>query len=859
MPAPRAAFAFTTPTSPLFSVTTRAKHNLPGRGRSVPAGRRSSTHQPGCRAQPVRRSAHGSGKLSLALALLALQVLGSGCSEPDPSEQIPQLLFSRLDQSRLESARSDATTEVLFDGSGPAQQRWTALQNLQATDSIAGADEALAGAARLDDGTLELDGNRGAWATWIEVDAGSTLVLSADLELSGLPRGGTRGSARLGIIELDSAPAGLNHEQLLDRSLATHFGPSHVGESLQTRTKMLVQLSEQTKAVAILAFLNMQPIEPGARVRWSRFELRHATPADWVQHAAGAEQESVNGLTKAGFTIGLTRREALVLLPSEEWILPLDLPRVPTEFEAWLAIAPLDPLAKGQARITARLREGDDEFPLFDRKVEGASLAASRWQHVAAAIPDEYLGRAVELVCSVSSDSQEVIIPLIATPKLRPQEPRRVGPNVLFVSLDTLRADRTGCYGAERDTTPNLDRLAERSLLFETVWAASPYTLPSHVSMFSGQLPSVHGVQSPGLAINPVRTSLLAELLRGRGWSTGAFTAGGFLDPSFGFASGFESYSVLDPVLWLDSPHVQGALARFPDRDLQLAAEQQPNIEAWLKDHAQESFFLFLHTYAAHQFDPPPESLARFQAEPVDREGADAKVFAHLFDHSQPNAREAERLLEIYDATVHQADAALGRWLDTLERLGLADDTIIVVTSDHGKEFGEHGATNHGHSLHEELIRVPLIVHIPGQPARRIEDAAMHADLLPTLLDALDLAPPKGIQGRSLLQPGQPRSLFAEVDAAREIAAMQTGTFKTILYYEDGEAWREQSYDIAQDPREKYPLEIELVRAMEVEAFRSALRQLRQTLGGSEGSSELDEGTRAQLEALGYADQLAVD
>ncbi len=825
----------------------------------MPSGRRSRTRQPGCRPRFVRPAALWNGKLFLALILLALPILGSGCSEPDPSEQIPQLLLNRLTQSRTESTRTDATAEVLFDGSGPARQRWTALQNLQAAPPVAGSDEALAGAARLDDGTLELDGNRGAWATWIEVDPGSTIVLSAHLELRGLPRGSTRGSARLGIIELDSLPPELNRDQLLERSLATHFGPSHVGESLQTRTEMLVQLSEQTKAVAILAFLNMQPIEPKASVRWSRFELRHAAPADWVHHAAGAEQESVNGLTKAGFTIGLTRREALVLLPGEEWILPLDLPHVPTELEAWLALAPLDSTAEGHARITARLRDDDDEWLLFDRKVECTALAASRWQQASAPIPDECLGRAVELVCSVTSDSQEILIPLIATPKLRPLSPKRIGPNVLLVSFDTLRADRTGCYGAERDTTPNLDRLAERSLLFETVWAASPYTLPSHVSMFSGQLPSVHGVQSPGFAINPERTSLLAELLRQRGWSTGAFTAGGFLDPSFGFASGFESYSVLDPVLWLDSPHVQGALARFPDRDLQLAAEQQPNIEAWLEDHAQESFFLFLHTYAAHQFDPPPQSLARIQAEPVDREGTDAKVFAHLFDHSQPDASEAERLLEIYDATVHQADTALGSWLETLERLGLADDTIIVVTSDHGKEFGEHGATNHGHSLHEELIRVPLILHLPGQPARRIEEAAMHADLLPTLLDALDLPPPKGMQGRSLLQPGQPRSLFAEVDAAREIAAMQTGAFKTILYYEDGQVWREQSYNIAEDPREKHPLDIEVVRALEVEAFRSALRQLRQSLGGSEGSSELDEGTRAQLEALGYADQLAVD
>lgn len=308
-------------------------------------------------------------------------------------------------------------------------------------------------------------------------------------------------------------------------------------------------------------------------------------------------------------------------------------------------------------------------------------------------------------------------------------------PHIVLVDIDTLRADRLGCYGYSRDTSPRLDRWVEReAVLFEDTLATANWTLPSTVSILTGLAPSQHRVTS-------VRTSMgdglesIAARLHATGYETYGRSDGLFVSTAYGFASGFELFDdrLREPEE-LDRLGFEPELARIRER------------------RSERPSFTFLQTYMVHE----PYVLDRRFEDP-------ARPYAGRFAQENPTKLDfpADPLDEAdwrwlgdsYDAGVRRMDAMLGRFLEQLGAAFGSDPYLVIVTSDHGDEIGEHGSFGHGHSLHEELLRVPLLVRFPDGRARREPRPVSSLDLVPTMLDLAGLAAPPQLSGRSLHRP----------------------------------------------------------------------------------------------------------
>lgn len=318
----------------------------------------------------------------------------------------------------------------------------------------------------------------------------------------------------------------------------------------------------------------------------------------------------------------------------------------------------------------------------------------------------------------------------------RPRRPR----NVILVSLDTLRADHLGCYGYGRPTSPALDGLAEESVLFKRAYAPSSWTLPSHVSMLTGWNTAHHRTVWPASRMDPAIVTL-ADTLRQAGFYCGAFTGGGFLSPRYGFAKGFDFYDEL-----------QGSFDHN-DSAQRLAAVAS----RWLENRGDRSFFLFLHTYQIHDpFDTPPPTNRMFLEEGAEWD----KLRAHEYFKDSLSFRplsesQRQNIIGLYDAEIRYTDDTLVRRLvETLRRLGLFEQTLLILTSDHGEEFFEHQAWLHSRQLYEESIRVPLLIKFPSGRfrGRKVEGPVRLIDLMPTVLEEMGVGRgPTGMDGTSLL------------------------------------------------------------------------------------------------------------
>jgi arylsulfatase A-like enzyme len=312
-----------------------------------------------------------------------------------------------------------------------------------------------------------------------------------------------------------------------------------------------------------------------------------------------------------------------------------------------------------------------------------------------------------------------------------------VAPTVILISIDTLRADRLGCYGSPAPTSPAIDRFREQSVLFEWAIAQAPSTLPSHATMLTSLLPEHHGAFFARRAPLPTSIPTLATVLEAAGYRTAAFTGGGQIAPEFGLDRGFEIYGVN-----------QGGA------DFQAAVEA--GLEWLARDHRRPSF-LFLHTYEVHHpYEPEPELLAIFD------DGYDGFLAPHVSkeDLERINRgetaigrRDLDHIIAAYDAEIRSVDEAFAALVAGLEELGLDDDALIVFTSDHGEELGEHGVVGwHSHTLYDELLRVPLVIRFPGgRYAGSTVDAQVRLlDLAPTVLGAAGVDEPEGFEGVDL-------------------------------------------------------------------------------------------------------------
>ena len=377
-------------------------------------------------------------------------------------------------------------------------------------------------------------------------------------------------------------------------------------------------------------------------------------------------------------------------------------------------------------------------------------------------------------------------------------------PNVVLVSIDTLRADRLGPYGYARATSPTLDRrLADEGVVFDQAWSQSPKTTPSHMTMLTSLYPSVHGVplwEGRGAApsLNP-RVTTLAEALKDAGYATAAFTAGGHMHRDRGFAQGFDVYK---------------------------HGDQLRRTLAWLDAHPRRPFFLFFHTYEVHDpYVPPPEVAARFAADPVPaiadaaakvRRGVGGWPRAHKLFWAPVDAhdpRHVRYLSDLYDAGIARMDGStLSALLDRLDTLGLADRTLVVFTSDHGEAFQEHGTFLH-EDLHAETLHVPLVIRFPRWlPNGRHVDAPVGlVDVAPTILDLLFLPPLPQAQGRSLKalsedtdDPPPPEPVFAEHGDPASGRLLESVRADGWTLVRDGDTMH--LYDARTDPGEAHDL-----------------------------------------------------
>jgi len=428
-----------------------------------------------------------------------------------------------------------------------------------------------------------------------------------------------------------------------------------------------------------------------------------------------------------------------------------------------------------------------------------------------------------------------------------PPEPR----NVLFSSLDTVRQDHLTPYGYSRDTTPRVGELARTSVVFDNAFTQETNTGPSHASMFTGVYPHTHLSRANGQCLAEEQLTL-AEILRGAGFRTAGFISG---SPMMRLAScldrGFERYDDK-----LETHRRVGATTAA--RALDWLGRLQPD----------ERYFLFLHLYDAHGPYLPLGQYARLYVS--DETGPRLEGIPPYQIVKDPEGQpqfDLNPYVDRYDGLLRYLDDLLGL---LLERIDL-DETIVVLLSDHGETLGErHRKLDHGGQVFDEQIRIPLIVHVPGAQPRRVDQIVETVDLLPTLLELLDVEVPadRAVQGGSLVpllrgEPGQPRAAFSSarsdekrhadrgyrLDPLRRVYCVRSKRWKLIRYPGIDQDYVEL-YDLRDDPEERVNV---LQRFPDVaEEYLGLLDGWLGDAGGAIAEPELDPEVEEKLRALGY-------
>lgn len=389
------------------------------------------------------------------------------------------------------------------------------------------------------------------------------------------------------------------------------------------------------------------------------------------------------------------------------------------------------------------------------------------------------------------------------------------GAPIILISVDTLRSDRLPVYGYDKVSTPAFDALAKDAIVFERAYSHYPLTLPSHVSLLTGELPPVHKVRdNAGYAFESSKHSYLPRLLKEAGYETGAAVSAFVLRPQTGLGEGFDFY---DGDLELEKGQSLDSVQRAGGETLQAALP-------WIRERATPAdrpFFFFFHIYEPHA---PYEAPAAFRS----------------------------RYADPYDAEVAAADAVLGELFAELKRLEIYDRATIVVVSDHGEGLGDHGEVQHGMFLYREVVQVPLLVKLPGgrRGGERVAVPAQLADVTPTLLSLAGAKVPEGLAGASLMDLGEKspaRQIYSETFYPRihfgwsDLASLVADRFHYI------EAPEPELYDLAADPGETRNV---------LAGERRAYSELRQAMKAYDrrlaAPAEVDAETAAKLAALGY-------
>ncbi|MCP4661894.1 MAG: sulfatase-like hydrolase/transferase [bacterium] len=435
----------------------------------------------------------------------------------------------------------------------------------------------------------------------------------------------------------------------------------------------------------------------------------------------------------------------------------------------------------------------------------------------------------------------------------RPGVPGPARPNVIIYMIDTLRRDHLGCYGYHRDTSPFIDRFAEDGVLFENAQAQTPWTRASVGSVLTGLWSQIHGALGDDDAL-PEEVITLPERLREIGYHTAAVTANGNVNRAAGFAQGFDDFIYLENVR--------------PGQILSRATDVNETVLEWLDAETRRTpFFLWILTIDPHvPYDAPEPFHSQFSSAPRDPEFATGPRISELALQQEPVPRETiDRLIDLYDAEIAANDAGFGALVAALRQRGLYEESLIILLSDHGEEFDDHGGWMHGATLHAEMLNTPLIVKLPGGsgPIRRRE-VAQHVDLVATILDVVGVPLPERTQGRSLTSllsapgnAGWSNRAVAHVNLRGRIAtSLLDGNWKVIVDHRGGVDSYPMLFQHSIDGDEQHNLASErpdLARFLAT-MLRSEVRRAGDGLPAAAVDPVGRQETREQLKALGYVE-----
>ena len=435
--------------------------------------------------------------------------------------------------------------------------------------------------------------------------------------------------------------------------------------------------------------------------------------------------------------------------------------------------------------------------------------------------------------------------------------PAEAPPNIIVISIDTLRADRLGSYGFAAETSPTLDRLAGLGVRFENAISPSSWTLPAHMSLITSQLVSTHGVVDDEKALRD-SAETLAEVLSSRGYRTTGFVSWVYFSPKFGFGQGFDEYT-------------------FVPGDARAVVDA---VEDWHSTCAREPYFLFVHFFDPHMdFSPPAPYdtlFTRDYAGPVDGSYVQIKPqILGLHESIDPiDPVDRQHLDALYQGEIRFVDDEIDRLLAAVDARSPLADSLVVVVSDHGEELGDHGSLEgHGWTLYEEILHVPMIWSFPdaAHQGTVVREPVGLIDVAPTILDFLGIESPVQFQGRSLLPLLRSRELATTSSPVIADSGGRFGIFKRAVrgarfkLIETRDTGRSEIglpidagyelYDLESDPGEHHdlyhpghPEAQRLLRILEL-----ADRPLGDgEMGSTTPAQELSEGEKKMLESLGY-------
>lgn len=445
-------------------------------------------------------------------------------------------------------------------------------------------------------------------------------------------------------------------------------------------------------------------------------------------------------------------------------------------------------------------------------------------------------------------------------------------PNVVLLIIDTLRDDRMGCYGYERNTTPAMDAIGKEGVLFEQTYVQWASSLPSHASIMTSTYPHVHGAFPNGKSLNP-KFLTLAKILKEQGYANGAFVTNSLVGNQYNFQLGYDTFidmAALDyknttSAAWVHGLNLIRVVDQLTDNDFftELAL-------SWLDAHQNGPFLLWMQWLYPHApYRPPAGFLKKFESGYTGiANGSLAQIDLINKKKLQLSAADEQHYTNLYDAEVAFSDYQAGRILDRLRELNLMDNSLVIITADHGENLNEHGMEYGHYGVYDSSLRIPLIFYMPKRlpSGERISQVVQSIDIAPTILDLLGIARPEQFQGRSLralIEEDTDHAAGAQAQSVMfrdnvNFLSLRSGDWKVLLKVRDGENYYEL-YHIPSDPKELDNL-FESNRTV-ADSLKAALTGwIEQNFNptdlvyvpGTYFKEDFDKATIARLRALGY-------